>query len=372
MVAELTPQEGDRVIIPRDIVNLLLEDPETRGRFGFVERLRSPHAIQGGELPTGTELEEWMLAEGHKRSPAIGRYVFYLSLMARIYSEVYHFFDTWDPSGTPGHDCLTTGTRIDEILAVARYLYYLDSHGVEGCVLECGGFKGWSSVCLSWACDFLGRRLYVADSFEGLPTPSHRNWSGYREGDFTGTLDEVRNSMYALGRPRSVEFIKGWFNESLRGFDQPIALLWVDVDLYESARDVMTNTLSRLSPRGAIMSHEYDQALADEPFGPATAILEYLDEHGVPYETTPAVPDTLGLIVPNVSGRLLFSSEKHAFWYDRSLSDEDRAARYVLVADQEEVRNRLNEVLNSRTWKMTAPVRRGFEALAKARERLRR
>src|SRR3954470_18605634 len=42
---------------------------------------------------------------------------------------------------------------------------------VEGVVVECGCFKGGSTINLSLGAKLAGRELHVYDSFEGLPAP---------------------------------------------------------------------------------------------------------------------------------------------------------------------------------------------------------
>ena len=51
--------------------------------------------------------------------------------------------------------------------------------------------------------------------------------------------------------------MKGWYSESLRNWNTPIAILWMDVDLHESARDLLAHVFNHVSPQGAIFTHEY-------------------------------------------------------------------------------------------------------------------
>jgi hypothetical protein len=54
-----------------------------------------------------------------------------------------------------------------------------------------------------------------------------------------------------------VELVEGWFSETLEGWNRPLALLWLDVDLWSSTMDVLNPCLPALDPRGAILSHEF-------------------------------------------------------------------------------------------------------------------
>ncbi len=52
---------------------------------------------------------------------------------------------------------------------VSKFLLDLD---VPGPIVECGAYKGGSSAQLSVIAKHTGRKLYVCDSFQGLPKPA--------------------------------------------------------------------------------------------------------------------------------------------------------------------------------------------------------
>ena len=90
-----------------------------------------------------------------------------------------------------GDDRCSVGWAGIGMMPVAIYLYYLQSWGVSGKVLECGVFKGGSTCCLNHICDYLGLELIAADSYEGLPDGD----TFYGQGDFRGGLEEVRKNL---------------------------------------------------------------------------------------------------------------------------------------------------------------------------------
>jgi len=211
--------------------------------------------------PTPAEVESaarWLLSPAARAIPAVRRYLFYLKWMDETFHAVAECFPR-DNAGRDGRiDAAAMATSAEEMLYLANHLYLLASHGVDGAVLECGCFKGFSSCCLSHACAALGRELVVADSFAGLPAPdARRGEAGYRAGDFAASLAEVEENVRACGRPERVRFLPGWFAESLAGWSAPLALLWIDVDLFGSTLDVLENVFDALDPRGAIFSHEF-------------------------------------------------------------------------------------------------------------------
>ena len=131
-----------------------------------------------------------MLTKGFKENWEVRRYIFYLMSMRSIIRDIGRMFPSENAQGREEvGDHVGVASERQLLLAIARYFYCLVSYDVDGCLLECGCFKGWSTSCLSWACHFLGRQLVVADSFQGLPNRMRDGEQPYYcEGDFKGCL----------------------------------------------------------------------------------------------------------------------------------------------------------------------------------------
>lgn len=159
---------------------------------------------------------------------------------------------------------------------VAKFLLGLD---VKGPIVECGAFKGGSSAQLSLIARATGRKLYVCDSFQGLPAPTKSEAKvkifndtrthTYQEGDYAATLEEIKGNIARYGAIEVCEFVPGFFNRSLPKLKvQPAAIL-LDVDLISSARDCLKSLWPRLKPGGYVFTHEaesetYMQGLMDK------------------------------------------------------------------------------------------------------------
>lgn len=133
----------------------------------------------------------------------------------------------------------------------------------EGVVVEAGSFKGGSAAKYSWACALRNRRLIVFDSFEGLPdddVPDGRTIWGesarFHKGEYAGQLDVVRNNIRNYGRLEVCEFVKGWFDDTMPGFDKPIIVAYIDVDLAASTRTCLKYLYPRLVKGGVIFSQD--------------------------------------------------------------------------------------------------------------------
>jgi hypothetical protein len=102
---------------------------------------------------------------------------------------------------------------------------------LPGDVIECGAYKGASAASLSLVCRITGRRLRVYDSFQGLPPArlGDRQASYFKEGEYCGTLEEVRQNIGRYGAIERCEFVPGWFEETLPGLKSPVLAAFLDV-----------------------------------------------------------------------------------------------------------------------------------------------
>lgn len=143
-----------------------------------------------------------------------------------------------------------------------------------GLVLEFGVRNGHTVHKLAEM--FPERKVYGFDSFEGLPEA----WN-----------DESAGSYTALGRlpkvPANVEFVVGWFNETLPGFKrehpEPIAFMNVDCDLYSATKTIFDELDAQIVPGTVIVFDEYlvNKSWRDDEF---KAFQEWVSVHGVTYE----------------------------------------------------------------------------------------
>lgn len=151
----------------------------------------------------------------------------------------------------------------EQLLLVAAILKI--PHERQGCIAEFGCYKGLSTVALSIAARYAKRKLLVFDSFQGLPEPTeivHQVATGkalvYRKGDYVGSLEEVRSTVARYGEINQVEFVPGFFSETLplRPVEEKYALIFEDADLADSVRDVLAYAWPRLQEECFFFSHE--------------------------------------------------------------------------------------------------------------------
>lgn len=138
---------------------------------------------------------------------------------------------------------IVSGSHFLEHLVMAANILNIPK-SIEGCIVECGSYKGASTANLSLVCALCNRQLEVYDSFEGLPEPTEHDKSHtclstkemhtYTKGAWSGSLEEVKRNITAYGKITVCNFNVGYFNESLPRFDKKCVFVFADVDLRKS------------------------------------------------------------------------------------------------------------------------------------------
>lgn len=140
----------------------------------------------------------------------------------------------------------------------------IEEEGVEGDCLEAGVWKGGACIflnALNRVYSNSERKIWVADSFEGLPPSTHKEDLDYNwDYDFLKvSLEKVKSNFRKYNLlDDNVNFLKGWFKDSLIDveFDK-LSILRVDGDMYESTMDVLTNLYSKVQSGGYVIIDDY-------------------------------------------------------------------------------------------------------------------
>lgn len=161
---------------------------------------------------------------------------------------------------------------------------------IAGDWIETGCWRGGSSIFMAGVLrifDESDRRVFVCDSFEGLPKPDenypedaqdkHHQW-----GDILGvTKEQVEENFRRYGLlSRQVHFIKGWFKDTLRFIDsEQFSLIRLDGDMYESTYTALDALYPKLSSGGFLIIDDY-YALDNC----RKAVDDYFEKEGIPFE----------------------------------------------------------------------------------------
>jgi len=165
-------------------------------------------------------------------------------------------------------------SRFRQYTMVPKDIYLINLQLAEtvaktpGCVVECGVWRGGMIAGIA---ALLGpSRTYVLfDSFEGLPPPkdidglSAAAWCADKSGPFyfnncTADISEAERAMKMSGA-NDYRFIKGWFEDTIPAFvpPEPIALLRLDGDWFESTLICLKHLHTRLAPGGVVIVDDY-------------------------------------------------------------------------------------------------------------------
>lgn len=158
---------------------------------------------------------------------------------------------------------MISGTNWRAHLVMAMKLLEIP-RSVQGAVVECGCWKGGATVNLSLICKITGRELKVYDSFEGLPPPTpgdpiaQRSFrKGFIPGVYGGALEEVQENVRRWGALDVCSFHKGWFKDTLKHHEGPIAMAFWDVDYYASLHDCLLHLWPSINNGAFVFLDEY-------------------------------------------------------------------------------------------------------------------
>jgi Macrocin-O-methyltransferase (TylF) len=136
--------------------------------------------------------------------------------------------------------------------------------GILGDIVECGTARGGSGAMMGLTLQSLGadRKLWLFDTFEGLPEPSgddpDRELAELYTGGFRGGYDEVQSLFERLQISSNTEMVKGLFQDTLTTADiESIAVLHLDGDWYDSVLVCLEHFYDRVSPGGVIQIDDY-------------------------------------------------------------------------------------------------------------------
>lgn len=169
---------------------------------------------------------------------------------------------------------------------------------IPGDFIETGVWRGGACIFMRAILAAYGnrdRRVWVADSFAGLPPPNPDEYPA-DAGDthhiiktLAVPLEEVKEnfSRYNMLDERVI-FLKGWFKDTLPSAPiEKLAILRLDGDMYESTIQALDALYHRLSPGGFTIIDDYNQphcrmAVTDfrNRHGSTEQIVE-IDERGV-------------------------------------------------------------------------------------------
>jgi hypothetical protein len=161
------------------------------------------------------------------------------------------------------------------------------NENVPGDLIETGVWRGGASIMMRAVLEAYGvtdRRVWLADSFRGLPAPNPDRYpldEVMHFEDFAGlavSLDAVKENFRRFDSlDERVRFVEGWFCDTLAHVGaERFALIRLDGDLYESTTNALDALYPKLSPGGFVVVDDYGAFEACR-----AAVHDYRGRHGI-------------------------------------------------------------------------------------------
>jgi hypothetical protein len=180
-----------------------------------------------------------------------------------------------------------TMVGLTRLANVQKCLEDVISDDVPGDFIETGVWRGGVCIFARGLFEAYGvkdRTVWVADSFEGIPTvgadahPLDVELQLHTANDVLGVSKEqvaANFETYGLLDDR-VRFLEGWFCDTLPTAPiEKLAVLRLDGDLYESTMDALNALYPKLSAGGYVIIDDYLIPACKQ------AVHEYRDAHGI-------------------------------------------------------------------------------------------
>lgn len=148
-------------------------------------------------------------------------------------------------------------------------IHSIINNNIPGDFIETGVWRGGATIlmrALLKEMKITDRRVWLADSFKGLPKPNPQLYTADKNNKLhtfkilTASVTEVKNNFkkYDL-LDEQVVFLEGWFKDTLPNAPiNKLALLRLDGDLYESTILALENLYPKLSIGGYTIVDDYN------------------------------------------------------------------------------------------------------------------
>jgi hypothetical protein len=152
-------------------------------------------------------------------------------------------------------------TLLDQFRADHLACYFQQAVDKPGDIIECGVYQGGTSLLLASMLQLYGirKKVYLLDSFAGLPAPDRRFDSYYSAGWLRADEKTLRSHIERLGLSSYCVVKKGWFKDTLKemGENQRFCFVHVDCDLYDSCNDCLTYLYPKVVDGAPIVFDDY-------------------------------------------------------------------------------------------------------------------
>ena len=160
-----------------------------------------------------------------------------------------------------------TGLGVPRLVALYKLSREIDRLSVPGDIAELGVRNGGSAAVMAFVSNKspLNRSIWLFDAFEGLPElagdDGDKAQKGGHKWEHFGSGSKAGEIFHQLRIPESrVHIVPGWFEDTFPSMQiQELALLHIDVGLYESVKLCLEKFYDSVRPGGFIVFDNYGQ-----------------------------------------------------------------------------------------------------------------
>ena len=181
---------------------------------------------------------------------------------------------TVDPGFVEVFPKVQTHSMVDRYRCYELWDLVGQSAKLQGSLIEIGVWRGGTGALIAKKAQLSGipDPVYLCDTFQGVVKASGKD-DGYRGGEHSDTSEEiVRKLVHRLDLPNT-RILKGIFPEETgnRIADQKFRFCHVDVDVYNSAKDIIDWIWPRMVVGGIVVFDDYG-------FPTTTGIRDFVDD----------------------------------------------------------------------------------------------
>jgi O-methyltransferase len=141
-----------------------------------------------------------------------------------------------------------------------------ETYGLEGAIIEIGVWRGGTGALIAKRAELLGitSRVYLCDTFTGV-VKAGENDSFYKGGEHSDASKSIVDELINKLRLSNTEILTGIFPEETSEMvvDATFRFCHIDVDVFQSAKDIVEWIWDKLAVGGIIVFDDYGNKNCD-------------------------------------------------------------------------------------------------------------
>ena len=148
-------------------------------------------------------------------------------------------------------------TLVDIYRCYELWVLAKQAKNIDGAILEVGVWRGGTGLLMAEANKYSNKKIYLADTFNGVVKAGTKDTS-YKGGEHNDTSLDLVSDLISNLCLNNIDLLEGIFPEDTSHLvTENIAMLHCDVDVYNSAKDVVEWCLPRMSKGSLIVFDDY-------------------------------------------------------------------------------------------------------------------